>query len=508
LYDGLSRSRRARWHARITEAMETIWQDDLEPHAATLAFHASRGAEAGAAEKAVQYGMLAAREAALRLAYDHEAASWQQALDGLELARPADRTARYDMLVGLSRAKRCAGDVEGSQRAVRQAIEIFIRMSAAERSERAAAGLSRGAGSTWSWRPYGRVDYETVDVLERALVALGPHDSALRVEVMGSLAVELYFDPGAGDRAATLSADAVAMAERLGDPALTATALNMHYFASLGPDGPRRRLAIAEQLVLLPQAGVVPEIGLVGLILRMTSRLEVADLAGADADLAAASAAAERLREPVMEAQIAWYRATRALLAGDLDAAERMSEQALALHRRTGLWGALECFSTQLFQLRREQGRLIELEPLLVDMAGSSPFSGFREGMALMYLEAGRVDDAIDALGDRRDFPPMPRDWSWLYLSCLQAEVCAHIGDDVTRRRLCDELAPFADQLAVIGTGVGCWGPVAYYVGLLEAALGRADAAERWLREAIAMADRMNAPPWRERASAALLAVH
>ena len=141
-------------------------------------------------------------------------------------------------------------------------------------------------------------------------------------------------------------------------------------------------------------------------------------------------------------------------------------------------------------------------------MAGSSPFSGFREGMALMYLEAGRVDDAIDALGDRRDFPPMPRDWSWLYLSCLQAEVCAHIGDDVTRRRLCDELAPFADQLAVIGTGVGCWGPVAYYVGLLEAALGRADAAERWLREAIAMADRMNAPPWRERASAALLAVH
>jgi DNA-binding SARP family transcriptional activator len=508
LYDGLSRTRRARWHARIAEAMESIWADDPEPHAAALAFHASRGAEAGTAEKAVQYGVVAAREAAARLAYDQEAACWQQALDGLELARPADRAARYDLLIGLSRAKRSAGDVDGTQRAVREAIEIFIRMGDDERAARASVGLSRGAGSTWSWQPYGRVDRSTIEVLERALVAVGPQDSALRAEIMGSLAVELYFDADAGDRAAALSADAVAMADRLGDPALKATTLNMHYFASLGPEGPRRRLAIAEQLVQLPEAGVVPELGLVGLILRMTSRFEVADLAGADADLEAAAIAAERLREPVMLAQIGWFRSTRALLAGQLDAAERLSAEALAMHRRTGLWGALECYSTQLFQIRREQRRLSELEPLLLDMADTSRFSGFHEAVALMYLESGRVDNALAALGDRRHFPPMPRDWSWLYLSCLQADVCAEVGDDAARRRLCDELARYADQLAVIGTGVGCWGPVAYYVGRLEAAMGNAEPAERWFREAFAMADSMGAAPWRDRAAAALLAVH
>ncbi|HEX6659220.1 MAG TPA: BTAD domain-containing putative transcriptional regulator, partial [Ilumatobacter sp.] len=118
LYDGLSRSRRSRWHARITAAMERMWADDPEPHATELAFHASRGAEAGTAEQAVQYGVLAAREAAVRLAYDQEATCWQQALDALELARPADRATRYDILMGLSRARRCAGDIEASQQAV------------------------------------------------------------------------------------------------------------------------------------------------------------------------------------------------------------------------------------------------------------------------------------------------------------------------------------------------------------------------------------------------------
>jgi DNA-binding SARP family transcriptional activator/tetratricopeptide (TPR) repeat protein len=508
LYDALSRARRARLHARVATAMEQIWSDDPEPHAAELAFHASRGAEAGTAEQAVRYGVLAAREAGVRLAYDQEARCWQQALDGLELARPADRAARYDILMGLSRARRCAGDVEGSQRATREAIEIVTRMGDDERMARAAVGFSRGAGSTWSWRPLGDVDQEAIDVLERALVALGQDDSALRAEVMGTLAVELYSAAHAADRARQLSAEAVAIADRLGDPALKATTLNMHYFASLGPDGPQRRLAIAQQLIDLPEPGVAPDVGLVGLILRMTSRLEIADLAGADEDFAAASATSERLREPAMLAQVAWFRATRALIGGRLDEAQRLTDEALALHRRTGLWGAIECYSTQMFHLLRAQGRLVELEPLLLDMVNTSGFSGFHEAMALMYLDAGREDDAVRALGERTDFAPLPRDWSWLYLSCLQADVCAAIGDAASRRRLCDDLIPYTDQLAVIGTGISCWGPVAYYVGLLEAALGRAEAAERWFGVAVDMADRIGAVRWREQAADALLAVH
>jgi hypothetical protein len=38
--------------------------------------------------------------------------------------------------------------------------------------------------------------------------------------------------------------------------------------------------------------------------------------------------------------------------------------------------------------------------------------------------------------------------------------------------------------------------------------MGNAEPAERWFREAFAMADSMGAAPWRDRAAAALLAVH
>lgn len=508
LYDGLPRVRRARLHAGVALAWEQMWGDDLRAHAAEVAPHAALGAEAGSAELAVRCGVMAARVAADRLAHDQEAMHWQQALDGLALARPGDRATRYDLLMELSRAKRSAGDFVASQRAAREAIEIVTRMGDDERMARAAVGLSRGGSTAWSWREYGSVDQEAIDVLERALVTLGSEDSALRAEVLGTLAVELYFAANAGERAYELSAEAVDIADRLGDPSLKATVLNMHYVASLVPDGPHKRLAIAQQMVELPEIGAAPAVGLVGRILRMTSRLEVADLDGADADLAVASTDAERLREPAMLAQVGWFKAMRALLAGRLDDAEQLSQEAFALHRRTGLWGALECFSTQLFLLRREQGRIIELEPLLLERVDNSEFTGFREAMALMYLDAGRTGDAVEALGDRIAFPSMPRDWSWLYLTCMQADIAADIADDRVRARLRDELTPFTDQLAVIGTGVGCWGPVTYYVGRLEAALGQTDAAERWFLDSISTAERIGSAPWRDRAASALLAVH
>jgi hypothetical protein len=98
----------------------------------------------------------------------------------------------------------------------------------------------------------------------------------------------------------------------------------------------------------------------------------------------------------------------------------------------------------------------------------------------------------------------MPRDWSWLFLTCVQAEVCAAIGGRDAAERLSRDLTPFADLNAVIGTGICCWGPVSYFLGRLAAALGRLDEAERRFEEAIAAAERLATPPWRARAQFSL----
>src|SRR5256885_6009216 len=63
----------------------------------------------------------------------------------------------------------------------------------------------------------GLVDAERVDVLERALEAVGPDDSEARARLLALLAAELHYldDPTPREE---FSAEAVAIARRLGDP--------------------------------------------------------------------------------------------------------------------------------------------------------------------------------------------------------------------------------------------------------------------------------------------------
>jgi tetratricopeptide (TPR) repeat protein len=503
LYQELTSVQRTRLHARVGHAVHDIWHADVQPHVSELAHHFSLGAAAGTAQLAVEFATRAAETAAAQLAYEQAAEHWHQALSALDRARPGDRDARYEILIAISHAHRCAGDIEASRRVLYDAIEIVTRMDDAERMARAAVSFSEGAGWAWSWRGYGTVDHQAIELLERALDRLGPADAVLRCDVLGALAVELYYGDERG-RSIELSRQALAMAERLGGVELEATMLNLHYVASLGPDRPEGRLAIARRMIEL--RGAPREVAMVGHMYRTGVHLELGDLAAADADLDAAARIAERLRQPAMVAQVAWCRAMRSLLLGRFDEAESGSLEAYDLHRRTTLWGAMECLCTQLFTLRRDQGRIIELQPMLADLAATSDFVGFREAAALMYLDLGRGAEARDVLGPRVTFPSMPRDWSWLFLTCLQAEVCAGLGDATAAERLAAELEPFADLMAVIGTGICCWGPVAYFLGRLAMVLDRDVEAELRLRQAVEMAARIGAGPWRDRAASHLAA--
>ena len=79
-----------------------------------------------------------------------------------------------------------------------------------------------------------------------------------------------------------------------------------------------------------------PELALHGHNWCQIALLEVGDVAGLDAELAAYERLAEELQRP----RYRWYaharRAMRALLAGDLDAGERLATQALAIGKRWG----------------------------------------------------------------------------------------------------------------------------------------------------------------------------
>ena len=101
------------------------------------------------------------------------------------------------------------------------------------------------------------------------------------------------------------------------------------------------------------------------------------------------------------EAFIAYWHGFTALLDGDFDEAERYNEAGLAgtVHPDFQSIGL-----AQLFLLRREQGRIGELEPIAEGVIESVPgLRAFGVALALARAELGRVDEAQAALDEWAD---------------------------------------------------------------------------------------------------------
>jgi hypothetical protein len=85
----------------------------------------------------------------------------------------------------------------------------------------------------------------------------------------------------------------------------------------------------------------------------------------------------------------------------------------------------------------------------------------------------------------------VPKNYVRLFILTFLAPACAVLGDRELARRLYDELLPYRTQI-VVGQ-VSTIGPVAHYLGLLAAVLGRPDEAEELFSEACAFAERTGA---------------
>ena len=90
-----------------------------------------------------------------------------------------------------------------------------------------------------------------------------------------------------------------------------------------------------------------------------------------------------------------FYRIMLALMRGELAEAERLIVQSMALLRRHGIAVHQDQLSVLIFSLRREQGRIAELRPVVSSfLQQSSAASVWRPGLALVYLEVDQRDAA------------------------------------------------------------------------------------------------------------------
>jgi DNA-binding SARP family transcriptional activator len=491
LYDAHSAARRMRLHRQLGEALEPL--ADAGVHVEVLAHHFTHAAADGQAPKAAAYALVAGRHATARLAYEDAAAHLQRGLQALELAAAPDEGRQCELLLALAEACWSSGEMNRAREASRHAAELAERRGEPEQLARAALSFA----GPMRFEVAAAVTQPLVDLLERALRALGDNESALRARALGRLAGALAHSAPERRRPA-LADQALEMAQRVGDRRALADVLATSYVATRGPDELDHRRARAEEL-----ARVAAEVG-DGALAALASSwihtdlLERGEIDQAEQERVVLDRLADTHQQRFPRFIAAMARARHAHLEGRLEDYEAVAHEALAL----GLEGqdetAAQAFGAQMLFLRREQGRLGELVKAIESFAGRYPeIPGWRCALAWVYAELERRPDARAALDvlARSDFSDLPRDWLWLMNIASLSEVVAFLNDADRAKRLYDPLLPYAERCLVIDAPF-CQGSASRPLGLLATAMGRFDAAARHFEDAIAMNTKIRSPLW------------
>jgi DNA-binding CsgD family transcriptional regulator len=273
---------------------------------------------------------------------------------------------------------------------------------------------------------------------------------------------------------------AIAMARELHDRAGLATVLVRAYWA-------RGRNSLDEILAMLTEAGEIgvelgdTEIQAEALSWRVPTFVALGDMEGARAEIGVLDAMAERTAQPFMLHVAAHYGSAIALSDGRLAVAETLAGRSHEVSRLLTGRDASGVHGIQMFGLRREQGRLAELAPVIRLMAGGAgPANGpWRPGLASVLVELGMeaearrelervVAEGIDAL----------RASLWLASLTYLTDACAALGDEPTAALLYPALEPHAGTNVMIGHLVACYGSADRYLGMLAGTLGEWDRAE------------------------------
>jgi tetratricopeptide (TPR) repeat protein len=227
--------------------------------------------------------------------------------------------------------------------------------------------------------------------------------------------------------------------------------------------------------------------------------MEAGDLEEVDTHLPKVVEAATAAGDPGLQWAATFIRAFRSLLAGRLEEAESLARQALQIGTDIGFPEATPTFVFQLFEIRRQQDRLAELETTFAQAADEHPgFPMLQAAWAEICCDAGNYTKARELLANGG--PKFCADYDyeaigWTCGATAYADVCAQVADIEMAGRLYERLAPWHDHVTFV-PGVITRGTVSHYLGMLATALTRYEAAEAHFDEAMRIHQRVQAPFW------------
>ena len=398
-----------------------------------------------------------------------------------------------DQLVARGRASRLDGDEEGARASFARAFEIARDARDPEAMGQAALGLA--AGYVWGTH-FGRVP---AFLFEAYSLAEGVTRTRLAVAL-----VRAWVYSGDAERAALFATEAIEGAAASKDPALLAEALDAQLLVHWGPDDLEKRLEITSRLEDTVAHLADPEVRMSAYLWRMTTAMEMLDVATVRRQLLAL----RDLADETGSSRVKFFSEARngmhALVVGDVEAARRHREEALRFGAAAGEPDVLAIDHLLASSIAVQVGdrAAIAAEAEAYELASRTLALDTVACEAVqLWVAAGDFDRARSQLRQvtAGGLEARPRDADWFVaVTCIGGSAAA-IGELAIAEEACALLEPYAGRGITNGGAAAFHGVVDGYLSDLAGALGRAADARRWAASAADLADRFGAVWWARR---------
>jgi hypothetical protein len=488
---GLSAAEQRRLHAAAADAIEALYEGQLDLHLAEVARHRVEASLPGDRAEAVAACEAAAGVAAQALAFEEAVRLYRQALSVGEGDIGENDRSRLEL--ALAAALHRSGDLPGSQETA-----AGVGRRAERRRDRgllARTALVMEASGVPEW------DGEICRICEQALAGDDLPDG-LRTRVSSRYAQALVYR-GEYDRAGQVSRDALATAGSAGDPVALVDALHARQLSCCAPDGVAERAVLASRMLEAADAAGSAWLEMWGRLWRIDTLFETGQLRSVRRELADLEVCVERLPGPLARWQFLETAATLALATGRFTEATRLAWEAFKVVSDMGHPVAFGGCSVILGQAALHIGfgrsGLIELwdqipahlRPDAVDTTRGVATVFPALTLALIRLHQGdraAAEAASAQAGPVRSWTPVPamRLAAWAH----GLPVAIGLGRTQDIEFLAAQFEPFRGQHVANGAGSGVYmGPVELPLGQAAAALGHLGPAVEDLQTAASICD-------------------
>lgn len=458
VYQQLPEGRRIELHIEVGEALEAAGASPTElvrHFTEAAAFDPYRAAEAHH-RAALEYSSV----------YDVEAVE-QHCAAGRELLGGMDQLLESRLAVLQGRAQRTLHR-GGFDPAIPQAVELARTIGDHQLFADAAVALCLQGWSMEGASPDGALDL----LSEAVALDLDPDTRAL-----AGAAAATYVLSDHNSRARSMYNDAVQLALDECGPSTQAEVLQ---FAGWGLSHPADFATWIETNQLLGDlAGADPN-------LRWSAASDALSIGVIRADRSQFEHAMADLRELAAHPslnhrdwELAHMEANYSTIHGDLDVADAHIHRSWELGERTNSTAWMRpIFGASLLMIRRAQGRLEEMLPLIEAAIEEHPtFLAWHACMASAAAQAGdtrRCQDALDVAAGR-DFADLLPDPTWSGVTVLLSDAIVAVEDRPRAETLYQIMLPYADRIS--WSGVSTPGPMATGLAGLAEVLDRPDDA-------------------------------